>query len=39
MYRKGFSADIIAVRLGITVAEIELLIEIEERRLGSGSGG
>ncbi|MGO8694611.1 MAG: hypothetical protein ACLQMF_13195 [Rectinemataceae bacterium] len=34
-YRKGFSADIIAVRLGMTVAEIELLVEIEERRSGA----
>jgi len=34
LYRKGFSADIIAARLGATVAEIELLVEIEERRSG-----
>ncbi len=35
LYRKGFSADIIAARLGATVAEIELLVEIEERRSGA----
>lgn len=34
LYRKGFSADIIAARLGVTVAEIELLVEMEERRSG-----
>jgi hypothetical protein len=32
LYRRGISADLIAARLGATVAEIELLIEIEERR-------
>jgi hypothetical protein len=32
LHRKGFSADIIAARLGATVAEIELLVEMEERR-------
>jgi hypothetical protein len=32
LYRQGFSADLIAARVGATVAEIELLIEIEERR-------
>jgi hypothetical protein len=32
LYRRGFSADLIAARIGATVAEIELLIEIEERR-------
>jgi hypothetical protein len=35
LYRKGFSADLIAARLGATVAEIELLVEIEERRSGA----
>lgn len=32
LYRQGFSADIIAVRLGATVAEIELLVSLEEGR-------
>jgi hypothetical protein len=39
LYRSGFSADIIATRLGATVAEMELLIEMEERRAGLGSSG
>jgi hypothetical protein len=39
LYKRGFSADLIAARTGATVAEIELLIEIEERRAaGKGSG-
>ena len=38
LYRRGFSADLIAARTGATVAEIELLLEIEERRAaGKGS--
>lgn len=38
LYRKGFSADIIAARLGATVAEIDLLVSLEEgRRGGEGS--
>jgi hypothetical protein len=32
LYGKGFSAQIIAARIGATVAEIELMIEMEERR-------
>jgi hypothetical protein len=32
LYRRGISADLIAARLGVTVAEIELLVEMEERR-------
>jgi hypothetical protein len=32
LHRKGFSAEIIAARLGATVAEIELLVEMEEHR-------
>jgi hypothetical protein len=32
LYRQGFSPDLIAARLGATVSEIELLVEIEERR-------
>jgi len=32
LYRQGISADLIAARLGATVAEIELLVEVEERR-------
>jgi hypothetical protein len=32
LYRRGISADLIAARLGATVAEIELLVEVEERR-------
>ncbi len=35
LYRRGFSADLIAARIGATVAEIELLVEIEERRSSS----
>jgi len=38
LYRRGFSADLIAARTGATVAEIELLVELEERRAaGKGS--
>lgn len=38
LYRRGFSADLIAARTGATVAEIELLVEMEERRSrGQGS--
>jgi hypothetical protein len=37
LYRQGFSADIIAKRLGATVAEIELLVSLEEGRSRSGS--
>lgn len=38
LYRRGFSADLIAARTGATVAEIELLVEMEERRqAGRGS--
>jgi len=32
LHRRGISADLIAARLGATVAEIELLVEVEERR-------
>jgi len=32
LHRRGISADLIAARLGATVAEIELLVEMEERR-------
>jgi hypothetical protein len=32
LHRSGISADLIAARLGATVAEIELLVELEERR-------
>jgi hypothetical protein len=32
LHRSGISADLIAARLGSTVAEIELLVELEERR-------
>jgi hypothetical protein len=39
LYREGFSADIIANRLGATVAEIELLISLEEGRSRGGSDG
>jgi hypothetical protein len=38
LYRRGISAELIAAKLGVTVAEIELLIEIEERRR-AGAGG
>jgi hypothetical protein len=38
LHRRGISADLIAVRLGATVAEIELLIEIEERRQANSGG-
>lgn len=38
LYQRGFSAELIAARTGATVAEIELLVEIEERRAaGRGS--
>jgi hypothetical protein len=37
LYRRGFSADLIAARVGATVAEIELLVEIEERRSAGGA--
>jgi len=37
LYRQGFSADIIAKRLGATVAEIELLISLEEGRSRGGN--
>jgi hypothetical protein len=38
LYRRGFSAELIATRTGATVAEIELLVELEERRsAGKGS--
>jgi hypothetical protein len=37
LYREGFSADIIAKRLGATVAEIELLISLEEGRSRGGN--
>jgi hypothetical protein len=36
LYRRGISADLIAARLGATVAEIELLVEVEERRSNAG---
>ena len=40
LHRRGISADLIAARLGATVAEIELLVEMEERRAaGSGADG
>jgi hypothetical protein len=39
LYRKGISADLIAARLGATVAEVELLVEMEERRSGGGAIG
>ncbi len=32
LHRSGFSAQIIAARIGATVAEVELMIEMEERR-------
>jgi hypothetical protein len=38
LHRRGISADLIAARLGATVAEIELLVELEERRH-ENSGG
>jgi len=39
LYRRGFSADLIAAKTGATVAEIELLVVLEERRsAGKGSG-
>lgn len=33
LYRKGFSADLIAARLGVTVAEIELLVSLADQDL------
>ena len=38
LFRRGISADLIAAKLGVTVAEIELLIEIEESRRSSSEG-
>jgi hypothetical protein len=38
LHRRGISADLIAARLGATVAEIELLVEIEERRHANSGG-
>jgi hypothetical protein len=38
LYRRGISADLIAARLGATVAEIELLVELEESRARTGGG-
>jgi hypothetical protein len=38
LYRSGISAQLIAARLGATVAEIELLVEMEERRAEGGAG-
>jgi len=38
LYHRGISADLIATRLGATVAEIELLVEMEERRAAGGGG-
>jgi hypothetical protein len=32
LHRKGFSPDLIAARVGATVSEIELLVDIEQRR-------
>ncbi len=39
LYRRGFSADIIAVRLGATVAEIDLLVSLEDSRRESDGKG
>jgi len=33
LYRKGFSAEVIAAKLGATLAEIDLLVSLEENRL------
>lgn len=38
LHRRGISADLIAARLGATVAEIELLVELEERRRANSGG-
>jgi hypothetical protein len=38
LHRQGFSADIIAAKLGATVSEIELLVSLEEGRQGGDSG-
>jgi hypothetical protein len=38
LHRRGISADLIAARLGSTVAEIELLVELEERRRANSGG-
>jgi len=34
LYRQGFSVDVVAAKAGMTVAEVELLVELEERRSG-----
>lgn len=40
LHRSGFSADIIAARLGATISEIELLVSLEERRgVAEGTAG
>jgi hypothetical protein len=38
LYRRGLSAELIAAKLGATVAEIELLVEMEERRQANFGG-
>jgi hypothetical protein len=34
LWRKGFSSDIIAARLGATIAEVDLVVGLEEGRPG-----
>jgi hypothetical protein len=36
LHRSGFSTDLIAAKIGATVAEVELMIEMEEMRPASG---
>ncbi|MFZ4615938.1 MAG: hypothetical protein ACOYM2_07060 [Rectinemataceae bacterium] len=37
LHRNGFSADIIASKVGATIAEVELLISLDEGRRGQGA--
>ncbi len=37
LWRKGFSSDLIAARLGSTIAEVDLVVGIEEERGAEGS--
>ena len=39
LHRRGFSAEIIAARIGATVSEIELLVDMEQRRAASTGDG
>jgi hypothetical protein len=36
LWRKGFSSDLIAARLGSTIAEVDLAVSLEEERGAEG---